>query len=75
MASPGVRAYQLAGALGRALPAAEITLGIPGLSQRIGSYIGRRAVFNFHDRKRERRQRQQMIARRAARAAKAGEGG
>ncbi|MBK7126628.1 MAG: glycosyltransferase family 4 protein [Dehalococcoidia bacterium] len=30
MASPGVRAYQLAGALGRALPAAEITLGIPG---------------------------------------------
>ena len=25
MASPGVRAYQLAGALGRALPAAEIT--------------------------------------------------
>ena len=48
---------------------------IPGLSQRIGSYIGRRAVFNFHDRKRERRQRQQMIARRAARAAKAGEGG
>jgi len=48
---------------------------IPGLSQRIGSYIGRRAVFNFHDRKRERRQSQQTIARRAARAAKAGEGG
>lgn len=30
MASPGVRAYQLAGALGRALPDAEITLGVPG---------------------------------------------
>jgi glycosyltransferase involved in cell wall biosynthesis len=30
MASPGVRAYQIAGALGRALPNAEITLAIPG---------------------------------------------
>ncbi len=30
MASPGVRAYQLAGALGRALPDGEITLGVPG---------------------------------------------
>lgn len=30
MASPGIRAYQLAGALGRALPEAEITLAIPG---------------------------------------------
>lgn len=30
MASPGVRAYQLAGALSRALPEAEITLAIPG---------------------------------------------
>lgn len=30
MASPGVRAYQLAGALGRALPGAEITLAVPG---------------------------------------------
>lgn len=29
MASPGIRAYQIAGALGRALPDAEITLGIP----------------------------------------------
>ncbi|MEX1103444.1 MAG: glycosyltransferase family 4 protein [Dehalococcoidia bacterium] len=29
MASPGIRAYQIAGALGRALPEAEITLGIP----------------------------------------------
>ncbi|MBE7519094.1 MAG: glycosyltransferase family 4 protein [Thermoflexaceae bacterium] len=30
MASPGIRAYQLAGALGRAIPGAEITLAIPG---------------------------------------------
>lgn len=30
MASPGVRAYQLAGALARALPDAEVTLAIPG---------------------------------------------
>lgn len=30
MASPGIRAYQLAGALGRALPDDEITLAIPG---------------------------------------------
>ena len=30
MASPGVRAYQLAGALGRAMPEAEITLAVPG---------------------------------------------
>lgn len=30
MASPGVRAYQLAGALGRVLPEAEVTLAIPG---------------------------------------------
>jgi hypothetical protein len=30
MASPGIRAYQLAGALGRALPGKEITLAIPG---------------------------------------------
>lgn len=30
MASPGVRAYQIAGALGRALPDDEITLAIPG---------------------------------------------
>lgn len=30
MASPGIRAYQLAGALGRAIPEAEITLAIPG---------------------------------------------
>ena len=30
MASPGIRAYQLAGALGRAIREAEITLGIPG---------------------------------------------
>lgn len=30
MASPGVRAYQLAGALSRALPEAEITLAVPG---------------------------------------------
>ncbi len=30
MASPGIRAYQLAGALGRALPDAEITLAVPG---------------------------------------------
>lgn len=30
MASPGVRAYQIAGALGRAMPDAEITLGVPG---------------------------------------------
>ena len=30
MASPGIRAYQLAGAVGRALPEAEITLGVPG---------------------------------------------
>jgi glycosyltransferase involved in cell wall biosynthesis len=30
MASPGVRAYQIAGALGRALPEAEVTLAIPG---------------------------------------------
>ncbi len=29
MASPGVRAYQIAGALGRALPGKEITLAIP----------------------------------------------
>jgi len=29
MASPGIRAYQLAGALGRRLPEAEITLAIP----------------------------------------------
>lgn len=29
MASPGVRAYQLAGALSRALPEAEITLAVP----------------------------------------------
>jgi hypothetical protein len=29
MASPGIRAYQIAGALGRALPEAEITLAIP----------------------------------------------
>ena len=29
MASPGVRAYQIAGALARAMPEAEITLGIP----------------------------------------------
>ncbi len=29
MASPGVRAYQIAGALGRALPEKEITLAIP----------------------------------------------
>lgn len=29
MASPGIRAYQLAGALGRLLPDAEITLAIP----------------------------------------------
>ena len=30
MASPGIRAYQIAGALGRAIPEAEITLAIPG---------------------------------------------
>lgn len=30
MASPGVRAYQLAGALSRALPEAELTLAVPG---------------------------------------------
>ncbi|WP_322797067.1 glycosyltransferase family 4 protein [Tepidiforma sp.] len=30
MASPGVRAYQLAGALARALPEAEVTLLVPG---------------------------------------------
>lgn len=30
MASPGIRAYQLAGALGRAIPEAEVTLAIPG---------------------------------------------
>lgn len=30
MASPGIRAYQLAGALSRALPEAEITLAVPG---------------------------------------------
>jgi glycosyltransferase involved in cell wall biosynthesis len=30
MASPGIRAYQLAGALGRALPDEEITLATPG---------------------------------------------
>jgi glycosyltransferase involved in cell wall biosynthesis len=30
MASPGIRAYHLAGALSRALPEAEITLGVPG---------------------------------------------
>jgi len=30
MASPGIRAYQLAGAVGRALPEAEVTLAIPG---------------------------------------------
>ncbi|MCK6565583.1 MAG: glycosyltransferase [Dehalococcoidia bacterium] len=30
MASPGIRAYHLAGALGRALPEAEVTLAIPG---------------------------------------------
>lgn len=30
MASPGVRAYQIAGALGRLLPEAEVTLAIPG---------------------------------------------
>ena len=30
MASPGIRAYQLAGALGRALPDAEVTLAVPG---------------------------------------------
>ncbi|MGE0601104.1 MAG: glycosyltransferase family 4 protein [Dehalococcoidia bacterium] len=30
MASPGVRAYQIAGALGRAMPDAEITLAVPG---------------------------------------------
>jgi len=29
MASPGVRAFQIAGALARAMPEAEITLGIP----------------------------------------------
>jgi hypothetical protein len=29
MASPGVRAYQIAGALARAMPEAEITLGMP----------------------------------------------
>ena len=30
MASPGIRAYQLAGALGRALPNHELTLAVPG---------------------------------------------
>ncbi|MEP6870927.1 MAG: glycosyltransferase family 4 protein [Anaerolineaceae bacterium] len=30
MASPGIRAYHLAGALGRAMPEAEVTLAIPG---------------------------------------------
>ena len=30
MASPGIRAYHLAGALGRAMPETEITLAIPG---------------------------------------------
>ncbi len=30
MASPGIRAYHLAGALSRALPEAEITLAVPG---------------------------------------------
>ncbi len=30
MASPGIRAYQLAGALGRALPNHEVTLAVPG---------------------------------------------
>ncbi len=30
MASPGIRAYQLAGALARALPESEITLAVPG---------------------------------------------
>ncbi|HMO54000.1 MAG TPA: glycosyltransferase family 4 protein, partial [Tepidiformaceae bacterium] len=30
MASPGIRAYQLAGALSRALPEAEVTLAVPG---------------------------------------------
>lgn len=29
MASPGVRAYQIAGALGRAMPEADVTLGYP----------------------------------------------
>jgi glycosyltransferase involved in cell wall biosynthesis len=30
MASPGIRSYQLAGALSRALPEAEVTLAVPG---------------------------------------------
>lgn len=36
MASPGVRAYQIAGALARALPEAEVTLGIPAGQDPVG---------------------------------------
>ena len=36
MASPGVRAYQIAGALARALPESEVTLGMPAGQDPIG---------------------------------------